>query len=344
MSLFRGILIWSAAVAASVLANEEKATIEEGATTTNNNGNLRRRLDDYINQGNNIMPRKEGNYVGGGGGTNYLNSDFSSRRPDPPSYPSSSSSSAAAAAQDEVRGGWQMTSVNDGDNVGGSNYWAIADLSSGRLPMGVEEGAPDYSFFVAKDGNVGLGTSYPNANLHVVGAVPSIRLETGDSFHEKSWAISGTNRGFYVHEDDNGQSRLPLVIRPGASSLSMVLAENGGVGVGTDSPEAKLHVIGDARIDGSLLVGNQCQFDVNTCHFSKLNGRHLAEEDDDEQDKIVKLLQVQVEKAEQSIELLQAHLELVQATAAAKEDELVKRMEGLEKQLAAALRLLQQKE
>lgn len=83
--------------------------------------------------------------------------------------------------------------------------------------------------------------------------------------------LLGSRGGFHVYEVDQDQQRtLPFYIQSGAPSLSVVVTDNGRVGLGTDSPEAQLHVLGDARMDGSLQVG-QCTFDANKCQF-RLSG------------------------------------------------------------------------
>ncbi len=52
--------------------------------------------------------------------------------------------------------------------------------------------------------------------------------------------------------DVTGGSRLPFRIRPGAPTSAIDIAASGNVGIGTASPQAKLHVAGDAYIAGTL--------------------------------------------------------------------------------------------
>ncbi|KAL7574758.1 hypothetical protein ACA910_017321 [Epithemia clementina (nom. ined.)] len=174
---------------------------------------------------------------------------------------------------------WEVTQMKD--------YMAIADVTHDKLPLGIENGAPDFSAFIASNGNVGLGTSYPAANLHLVGDSPFIRLEddtrtssNNQNVREQTWDIAGTTKGFYVYEETRDSREMPFLIQAGAKSSSFVVAQNGQVGLGTDDPKARLHVFGSARIDGTLQVGN-CRLDANTCQW-KPAGRRLREDEMDE--------------------------------------------------------------
>ncbi|KAL7574751.1 hypothetical protein ACA910_017315 [Epithemia clementina (nom. ined.)] len=167
---------------------------------------------------------------------------------------------------------WEMTRFK--------NYMAIADVTHDKLPMGIENAAPDFSFFVASNGNVGLGKSYPEAKLHLVGDTgPSIRLENRQSgrgnYNSRNnqqaaaWDITASDGGFSVSELTRDYRTLPFKITSGADSLSLVVAENGNVGLGTDSPAAKLHVLGNARIDGGTLSVGQCTLNTQSCQWQR---------------------------------------------------------------------------
>ena len=134
---------------------------------------------------------KEGNYVGTPWNGNAKTTTTTGAR-------------TGATSASSSRGGWQMTAVNDGNYLGGSNYMAIADTSNGRMPFGIEENAPDYSMFVDAEGHVGLGTSYPSASLHIVGTSPAIKLETEDIYDETSWDVMGK----YTNELQNRRMNL----------------------------------------------------------------------------------------------------------------------------------------
>ncbi len=139
---------------------------------------------------------------------------------------------------------WQLT-ANDSTN-GGANRFSIEDLSTGRVPFTIRDSAPSHSLYVDQQGDVGLGTSVPALNLHVVdGNTPSMRFEQNTSvgFSAQSWDVAANESNFFVRDVTNG-SRLPFRIRPGAPTSSIEIASTGRVGLGTSSPATALHVRG----------------------------------------------------------------------------------------------------
>ncbi|KAL7571340.1 hypothetical protein ACA910_007656 [Epithemia clementina (nom. ined.)] len=168
---------------------------------------------------------------------------------------------------------WDMTRRKD--------YIAFEDVTNGKLPFGIENNSPDFSCFIASNGNVGLGTSYPQAKLHLVGDSTSIRLDdTGYGNNQpQTWDIAANDNGFNVYESTRDRRTLPFKISSGATSLSIAVSKDGNVGLGTDSPAAKLHVLGSTRIDGNLNVG-PCSLDTKTCQWRRARRRSLRQNDD----------------------------------------------------------------
>ena len=141
---------------------------------------------------------------------------------------------------------WQLT-ANDSTN-GGANKFSIDDIDAGNTPFTIEAGAGSNALYVDDSGRVGLGTSTPVVELHIVdGDSPTVRLEQNGSsgFGLQTWDIAGNETNFFVRDVTNG-SLLPFRIRPRAPGDSIFVDTDGDVGLGTSSPDANLEVSGDA--------------------------------------------------------------------------------------------------
>jgi hypothetical protein len=138
---------------------------------------------------------------------------------------------------------WELQ-ANESAN-GGANRFAFLDRTNGRTIFVMEAASPNNSLYIDSTGNIGMGTSTPATQLHVVdGNSPALRLEQNGSsgFTAQTWDIAGNEANFFVRDVTNG-SRLPFKIIPGAPNNSLYIASSGNVGVGTASPGAELHVV-----------------------------------------------------------------------------------------------------
>jgi hypothetical protein len=164
---------------------------------------------------------------------------------------------------------WQLT-ANDSAS-GGSSKFSIEDITGSKVPFTITAGAATNSIFADSTGRIGLRTSTPVLDLHInTSNTPAIRLEQNNSggFTAQTWDIGANEANFFVR-DVTGGSRLPLRIRPGAPTSSVDISADGNVGVGTASPEAKLHVSGTNTTD--TFVGIGADPDGSTGNTSALN-------------------------------------------------------------------------
>jgi len=144
---------------------------------------------------------------------------------------------------------WQLT-FNDSTS-GGANKFSVDDVTNSKTPFTVEGNTPSNSLFVDSTGNVGFGTAAPGLDLHVQTTdTPALRLDQTNAggFTAQTWDIGGNEANFFVR-DLTGGSRLSFRIRPGAPTSSIDIQSDGDVGIGTASPETKLHVFGASNVD-----------------------------------------------------------------------------------------------
>lgn len=143
---------------------------------------------------------------------------------------------------------WRIV-VNDTAN-GGSSHFSVEDSTASRTPFRIEAGARTNALVVEDDGDIGIGTSNPTTDIHVVtGNTPTLRLDQDGSsgFTPQVWDVAGNETNFFIRDATSG-STLPFRIRPGAPTSSIDIAAGGNVGVGTSSPSSSLHV---RRTNGS---------------------------------------------------------------------------------------------
>lgn len=106
-------------------------------------------------------------------------------------------------------------------------------------------------------GKVGIGTANPAVNLHLSGTNPTIRLDGGANSYYPTIEFRGEggDLGFiqgYVganamlYRFDNHK----FLSKAGTTEYA-VINSSGNMGIGTTSPAAKLHVVGDLNVGGS---------------------------------------------------------------------------------------------
>jgi hypothetical protein len=139
---------------------------------------------------------------------------------------------------------------------GGSSKFSIEDSTSAKTPFTITAGATTNSIFVDSTGRVGFRTSTPVLDLHVnTSNTPAIRLEQNNTggFTAQTWDIGANEANFFIR-DVTGGSLLSMRIRPGAPTSSLDISSDGDVGIGTGSPDARLHVFNSSGGDAHLHI------------------------------------------------------------------------------------------
>ncbi|QGX97304.1 tail fiber domain-containing protein [Roseovarius faecimaris] len=129
---------------------------------------------------------------------------------------------------------WQLQA-----NSGDINGFYLHNLDTGSDPFTILGNAPSDSLFIAADGDIGLGTALPEADLHLSASVPSIIFEATNSSAKWNLNIGSFGVSFL---DAANSSNEPLLIENGAPTETIVARATGDVGFGVFSPETGLHV------------------------------------------------------------------------------------------------------
>jgi hypothetical protein len=144
--------------------------------------------------------------------------------------------------QNYPRNDWRII-CNDSTD-GGGRYFAIEDATEVSNIMVLEAGAPDNSIYVDSYGDVGINTSTPYYELHIVdGDSPCVRLDQDGSYGwtPQKWDLCGNESNFFIR-DATHASKLPFRIEPDAPTDSIFIKSDGRVGIGTGSPEEELEI------------------------------------------------------------------------------------------------------
>jgi hypothetical protein len=144
--------------------------------------------------------------------------------------------------QNYPRNDWRII-INDSTD-GGGRYFAIEDATEVSNIFVLEAGAPDNSIYVDSYGDVGINTSTPYYELHIVdGDSPAIRLDQDGSYGwtPQKWDLCGNESNFFIR-DATHASKLPFRIEPDAPTDSIFVKSNGDVGIGTGAPGGALEI------------------------------------------------------------------------------------------------------
>ena len=143
---------------------------------------------------------------------------------------------------------WRLR-VNDGGSLstGGLNRFSIEDVDAGTIPFTIVGDAPDNALFIDRFGRIGLGTTLPFNDLHIVSSYrPTIRLEQDNTAGPVAqiFELEADDRGFRINDASNYNDAI-FQIEDGAPAYALSIAGTGNVGFGTLSPSAPLELSRD---------------------------------------------------------------------------------------------------
>jgi hypothetical protein len=140
-----------------------------------------------------------------------------------------------------------------------SNFFVRDVTNNGSLPLRIQSGARAASIYVAKDGDIGFGTTTPDAGLDMVMSIPAIRMGNSTDINGgNSWTITAQPSEFTIMKSDNGSDLTgssnfsPLRIKRTAPDSSLVIDQNLVSIDNNTSISGKLTVAGNIVATGSI--------------------------------------------------------------------------------------------
>lgn len=201
---------------------------------------------------------------------------------------------------------WQIT-FNDSSN-GGANKFSVDDIDNNRTPFTIEAGSINNALYVSDAGDIGVGTATPIVEVHAVdGNSPTFRLEQDGSsgFTPQTWDLAGNETNFFLRDVTNG-SKLPLRVQPNTPDQTMFMRTTGmtinetganydlrvesdtltdalfmdggtgNIGMGTDVPSSKLHIVDDTETTLKLTLEKNAGTTAGTWEYVVRNDGNFA--------------------------------------------------------------------
>ena len=98
---------------------------------------------------------------------------------------------------------------------------------------------------ITEGGNVGIGTITPSQELHIAGALPTIRIEDSDDNSYGEVIYNQGSGGLLLRSDVGNTVANSNIIFQTDNAEVMRINNSGNVGIGTSSPSTQLHVKDD---------------------------------------------------------------------------------------------------
>ncbi len=131
----------------------------------------------------------------------------------------------------------------------------IQDGTGGNAVFKLQAGAPVNSLFVASDGDVGIGTANPLADLQIQGhmiirsGIKDLILLNGTDAGATQLKLSNTEADMFIGTNNN-IAYIGLIDGLNANNLN--IDSSGNVGIGTTTPGAPLEVNGNVNVTGVI--------------------------------------------------------------------------------------------
>jgi|GEM_PF-1993450 len=163
--------------------------------------------------------------------------------------------------------------IND-NYTGNSNYFAITEITNlpAKVPFKITAHESNNSYFIDKNGNVGIGTTDPLVKLDINGTLNASINGNGSQLTgiSSSGTSSTQNTGSTTVEADNDNDSNGEIIFQTQNSDKLIIANNGNVGIGKPATAYKLDVAGDISVH-DLNIKDNLEFSGTLSHNVSLD-------------------------------------------------------------------------
>jgi subtilisin-like proprotein convertase family protein len=153
----------------------------------------------------------------------------------------------------QIPTGAAANKVLTSDATGNASWQTISNIATSWTVNG-------NAIYSNNPGNVGVGNPFPIGKLdvqtnndepfYVRGQNSQIRIVENDNGN-KQWKAEVQSGNFKITEDGVA---VPFTIEDGSGANALYVKSGGNVGIGTNNPSAKLHILGNTKIEGLSTV------------------------------------------------------------------------------------------
>jgi len=155
---------------------------------------------------------------------------------------------------------------------GSANKWFTGLIKNNDYAISKTHTSADGTFIIKESGNVGIGTTYPGANLEIknTGDETELRISRSNTtYASKLTFYTGTDYKWRLIAG-SGSENLYLSRGSGNTTGNLCLMHNGGnVGIGTSSPLGVLHVHDGVSQNTTVYITSKATNDSSTLFFGE---------------------------------------------------------------------------